>query len=42
MLKNFENAPIVPSHGSCSAIPEKSGMYRMAKKMAFFGMGAYG
>lgn len=42
MLKDFESAPIVPSHGSCSAIPEKSRMYRMAKRMAFFGMGAYG
>jgi MoaA/NifB/PqqE/SkfB family radical SAM enzyme len=42
MLRDFERAPIVPSHGSCPNIPEKSLMYRMAKKMAFFGMGAYG
>ncbi len=42
MLRDFEIAPIVPSHGSCLNIPEKSWMYRMAKKMAFFGMGAYG
>jgi MoaA/NifB/PqqE/SkfB family radical SAM enzyme len=42
MLKDFENAPIVPSHGSCSTIPEKSWIYRIAKRMAFFGMGAYG
>lgn len=42
MLGDFETAPIVPSHGSCTSIPEKSRMYRLAKKMAFFGMGAYG
>ncbi len=42
MLKDFELAPIVPSHGSCTNIPEKSWIYRMAKRMAFFGMGAYG
>lgn len=42
MLQDFEAAPVVTSHGSCSAIPEKSRMYRIAKRMAFFGMGAYG
>ena len=42
MLNEFANAPIVSSHGSCKAIPEKSWVYRFAKKTAFFGMGAYG
>lgn len=30
------------SHGSCPKIPEKSWIYKMAKKRAFFGLGAYG
>jgi MoaA/NifB/PqqE/SkfB family radical SAM enzyme len=30
------------SHGSCEVIPEKSRIYRFAKKWAFFGLGAYG
>ena len=30
------------SHGSCPKIPEKNWIYRMAKKRAFFGLGAYG
>ncbi len=34
--------PLVCSHGSCEVIPEKSFMYRFAKKRAFFGLGAYG
>lgn len=34
--------PEVPSHGSVNEIPEKSWMYRFAKKKAFFGLGAYG
>jgi len=32
----------VCSHGSCPRIPEKSWIYRMAKRRAFFGLGAYG
>jgi len=36
------NAQIVASHGSSKSIPEKHWMYRMGKKMAFFGLGAYG
>jgi MoaA/NifB/PqqE/SkfB family radical SAM enzyme len=42
MLQEFKNAPEVSSHGSCSSIPEKNLIYRIAKKTAFFGMGAYG
>ena len=33
---------VVVSHGSCPKIPEKSWIYRMAKRRAFFGLGAYG
>lgn len=33
---------VVCSHGSCPVLPEKSWAYRMAKKRAFFGLGAYG
>lgn len=40
--QDLSHAPIVPSHGSCPVIPEKSFLYRLAKKAAFFGMGAYG
>ncbi len=32
----------IPSHGSTKKIPEKHWIYRMAKKRAFFGLGAYG
>jgi len=35
-------APVIPSHGSCPKIPEKSWIYRFAKRRAFFGLGAYG
>jgi MoaA/NifB/PqqE/SkfB family radical SAM enzyme len=42
MLPGFEKAPVVYSHGSCPSVPEKNWIYRMAKKTAFFGMGAYG
>ncbi len=35
-------APETFSHGSCEVIPEKSRIYRFAKKRAFFGLGAYG
>jgi len=41
-LTGLEDAPVVASHGSCPVIPEKSFIYRLAKKTAFFGMGAYG
>jgi len=50
--KNTSNRPdlteqlahgcVVCSHGSCPKIPEKNWIYRMAKKRAFFGLGAYG
>jgi MoaA/NifB/PqqE/SkfB family radical SAM enzyme len=40
--KQLATAPVVPSHGSCPKIPEKSLMYRIAKRRAFFGLGAYG
>jgi MoaA/NifB/PqqE/SkfB family radical SAM enzyme len=42
MLQDFEAAPTVFSHGSVPSIPEKNLIYRLAKKTAFFGMGAYG
>lgn len=42
LLSEWEKAPVVLSHGSCEVIPEKSLVYRLAKKTAFFGMGAYG
>jgi MoaA/NifB/PqqE/SkfB family radical SAM enzyme len=42
MLKGFESAPSVSSHGSAPLIREKNWIYRIAKKTAFFGMGAYG
>ncbi len=32
----------VPSHGSGIPVPEKSWIYRFAKRKAFFGLGAYG
>lgn len=41
-LDDLTNAPVIASHGSCPVIPEKSLIYRLAKKAAFFGMGAYG
>ena len=41
-LFDLGGAPVVTSHGSCPVIPEKSLVYRIAKKTAFFGMGAYG
>jgi MoaA/NifB/PqqE/SkfB family radical SAM enzyme len=34
--------PAVPSHGSGVPVPEKSWIYKFAKKRAFFGLGAYG
>ncbi len=41
-LEDLASSPSVNSHGSCPVIPELSLIYRMAKKTAFFGMGAYG
>lgn len=41
-FEDLRNAPVVVSHGSCPVIPEKNIFYRLAKKTAFFGMGAYG
>ncbi|HQJ21332.1 MAG TPA: radical SAM protein [Bacteroidales bacterium] len=41
-ITDLEHAPEVTSHGSCPVIPEKNLIYRLAKKTAFFGMGAYG
>lgn len=34
--------PVVCSHGAGLPVPEKNWLYRMAKKRAFFGLGAYG
>jgi len=42
LATQMAKAPVVFSHGSCPRIPEKNWMYRMAKKRAFFGLGAYG
>ena len=41
-LDRLTLAPITCSHGSCEVIPEKSWIYRFAKRRAFFGLGAYG
>jgi hypothetical protein len=41
-FEDLVNAPVLVSHGSCPVIPEKNLIYRIAKKTAFFGMGAYG
>jgi MoaA/NifB/PqqE/SkfB family radical SAM enzyme len=41
-LVDLRNAPATASHGSCPVIPEKNIWYRLAKKTAFFGGGAYG
>ena len=42
LSEQLTNGCVVCSHGSCHKIPEKSWIYRMAKKRAFFGLGAYG
>lgn len=42
LFTQLANAPVIPSHGSCPKIPEKNWIYRMAKRHAFFGLGAYG
>jgi MoaA/NifB/PqqE/SkfB family radical SAM enzyme len=41
-LYRLATAPETTSHGSCEVIPEKSRIYRFAKRRAFFGLGAYG
>jgi MoaA/NifB/PqqE/SkfB family radical SAM enzyme len=41
-LDDLANAPSIVSHGSCPVIPEKNLFYKIVKKSAFFGMGAYG
>lgn len=38
----LKNMIAVPGHGSAVPVAEKSWIYRMAKKRAFFGLGAYG
>ena len=38
----FADGCAICSHGSCPVIPEKNWIYRMAKRRAFFGLGAYG
>ena len=42
MSEQLINGCMICSHGSCPEIPEKSWIYRIAKKKAFFGLGAYG
>jgi MoaA/NifB/PqqE/SkfB family radical SAM enzyme len=42
LVQKLLQAPAINSHGSCPIIPEKNWIYRMAKKRAFFGLGAYG
>jgi MoaA/NifB/PqqE/SkfB family radical SAM enzyme len=42
LSEQLASAPMVCSHGSCVKIPEKHWIYRMAKRRAFFGLGAYG
>ena len=42
LSEQLMNGCVVCSHGSCAKIPEKNWIYRMAKKRAFFGLGAYG
>jgi MoaA/NifB/PqqE/SkfB family radical SAM enzyme len=42
LLEKLLIAPKIASHGSSVVIPEKHWIYRMAKKRAFFGLGAYG
>jgi len=41
-FEELASSPSVNRHGSCPVIPEKSLIYRIAKRTAFFGMGAYG
>jgi MoaA/NifB/PqqE/SkfB family radical SAM enzyme len=42
MPEQLKDSPKICSHGSCAILPEKSWAYRMGKKRAFFGLGAYG
>jgi MoaA/NifB/PqqE/SkfB family radical SAM enzyme len=42
LADQLENAPATCSHGSSEIIPEEQWLYRIAKKRAFFGLGAYG
>ena len=42
LYEHLSSGSKICSHGSCEKIPEKSRMYRIAKKRAFFGLGAYG
>jgi hypothetical protein len=42
LLEQLAKSPTIVSHGSCLQIPEKNWLYRIAKKRAFFGLGAYG
>ena len=42
LSEQLTNGCMVCSHGGCPEIPEKSWIYRMAKRRAFFGLGAYG
>jgi MoaA/NifB/PqqE/SkfB family radical SAM enzyme len=41
-IVRLKKMPKVPSHGSAKRVPEKSKLYRFAKKRAFFGLGSYG
>jgi MoaA/NifB/PqqE/SkfB family radical SAM enzyme len=42
MDEQLRSGCLVCSHGSCVVIPERSFLYRIAKRRAFFGLGAYG
>jgi hypothetical protein len=42
MEEHLRRNKIVCSHGSCPIIPETNLLYRIGKKRAFFGLGAYG
>jgi MoaA/NifB/PqqE/SkfB family radical SAM enzyme len=41
-MEQLAHAKCIASHGSCKKIPEKHWAYKMGKKRAFFGLGAYG
>jgi len=41
-LRQLRSAPVLCSHGSAPVIPERSFIYKFAKRNAFFGMGSYG
>ena len=42
LAEQLETAPETCSHGTSEIIPEEQWLYRIAKKRAFFGLGAYG